>query len=66
MKKDVEDQTSACFVVGNDGDQSSVHVVVRTVVGTVVLAAFHVDEVAASEVASVHWDIAIDEASNLA
>jgi hypothetical protein len=44
-----------------------VHAVVRNEVETVVLAAFHVvDEVAAFEVASVHWDVAIDAASNLA
>jgi hypothetical protein len=49
--------------VGNDGNQASVHAVVRNEVETVVLAAFHVvDEV----VASVHWDVAIDAASNLA
>jgi len=65
-EEDVEDQTFACFVVGNDGDQAFGNAVVRNVVETVVLASFHaVDEVAAFEVALVHWDVAIDAASNL-
>jgi hypothetical protein len=61
--EDAEEQTFACFVTGNAGEQASGHAVVRNVVETVELAASHVD---GEVVASVHLAAAFDAAPNRA